>query len=230
MNNRRDRAGNYGYLYSDLGFLTLQKIVERVSGQPLDIFVAANIYEPLGLNYLGFNPLRRFPEKQIAPTEQDYRFRGQLLQGTVHDQMAAIMGGVSGHAGLFGTARDLAILYQMNLWKGTYAGKRYYEQATVPFFSRIYDESHHRGLGWDKAPADGNSSYVSPQASINSFGHTGFTGTMVWVDPEEDLVFIFLSNRVNPDAENTSITTQRTRRKIQDIVYSSLIERKSELP
>lgn len=230
MNNRKDRAGNYGYLYSDLGFLTLQKIVERVTGQSLDNFVAANIYEPLGLSYLGFNPLRRFPEKQIAPTEQDYRFRGQLLQGTVHDQMAAIMGGVSGHAGLFGTARDLAILYQMNLWKGTYAGKRYYEQATVPFFSRIYDESHHRGLGWDKAPADGNSSYVSPLASVNSFGHTGFTGTMVWVDPEEDLVFIFLSNRVNPDAENTSITTQRTRRKIQDVVYGSLIERKSELP
>ncbi len=230
MNNRRDRAGNYGYLYSDLGFLTLQKIVERITGQPLDIFVAANIYEPLGLPYLGFNPLRRFPEKQIAPTEQDYRFRGQLLQGTVHDQMAAIVGGVSGHAGLFGTARDLAVLLQMNLWKGNYAGKRYYEQATVPFFSRMYDESHHRGLGWDKAPADGNSSYVSPQASVNSFGHTGFTGTMVWVDPEEDLVFIFLSNRVNPDAENTAITTQRTRRKIQDVVYSSLIQRKSQLP
>ncbi|MGV3600731.1 MAG: serine hydrolase domain-containing protein [Dyadobacter fermentans] len=230
MNNRRDRAGNYGYLYSDLGFLTLQKIVERVAGQPLDNFVAANIYEPLGLPYLGFNPLRRFPEKQIAPTEQDYRFRGQLLQGTVHDQMAAIVGGVSGHAGLFGTARDLAVLLQMNLWKGNYAGKRYYEQATVPFFSRMYDESHHRGLGWDKAPADGNSSFVSPLASVNSFGHTGFTGTMVWVDPEEDLVFIFLSNRVNPDPENTAITTQRTRRKIQDVVYGSLIQRKSQLP
>nr|WP_295934894.1 glycoside hydrolase family 3 N-terminal domain-containing protein [uncultured Dyadobacter sp.] len=230
MNNRRDRAGNYGYLYSDLGFLTLQKVVEKVTGQSLDIFVAANIYEPLGLTYLGFNPLRRFSEKQIAPTEQDYRFRGQLLQGTVHDQMAAIVGGVSGHAGLFGTARDLAVLLQMNLWKGTYAGRRYYEQATVPFFSRMYDESHHRGLGWDKAPADGNSSYVSPQASVNSFGHTGFTGTMVWIDPEEDLVFVFLSNRVNPDAENTAITTQRTRRKIQDVVYSSLIQRKSQLP
>lgn len=230
MNNRRDRAGNYGYLYSDLGFLTLQKIVEKVTGQSLDIFVAANIYEPLGLSCLGFNPLRRFPEKQIAPTEQDYRFRGQLLQGTVHDQMAAIVGGISGHAGLFGTARDLAVLLQMNLWKGTYAGRRYYEQATVPFFSRMYDESHHRGLGWDKAPADGNSSYVSPQASVNSFGHTGFTGTMVWIDPEEDLVFVFLSNRVNPDAENTAITTQRTRRKIHDVVYSSLIQRKSQLP
>jgi beta-N-acetylhexosaminidase len=230
MINRKDRAGNYGFLYSDLGFLTLQKVVERVTGQPLDIFVAANIYEPLGLAYLGFNPLRRFSEKQIAPTENDYRFRGQLLQGTVHDQMSAIVGGVAGHAGLFGTARDLAILFQMNLWKGNYAGRRYFEQATVPFFSRLYDESHHRGLGWDKAPADGNSSYVSPQASVNSFGHTGFTGTMVWVDPEEDLLFIFLSNRVNPDSENTSITTQRTRRKIQDIVYTSLLERKSQLP
>lgn len=230
MNNRKDRSGSYGYLYSDLGFLTLQKIVEKVTGQPLDIFVSANIYEPLGLAYLGFNPLRRFSEKQIAPTEQDYRFRNQLLQGTVHDQMSAIVGGVAGHAGLFGTARDLAILFQMNLWKGNYAGRRYYENATVPMFSRVYDESHHRGLGWDKAPIDGNSSYVSPQASVNSFGHTGFTGTMVWIDPEEDLVFIFLSNRVNPDAENTAITTQRTRRKIQDVVYSSLIERKSELP
>ncbi|TLV00331.1 glycoside hydrolase family 3 N-terminal domain-containing protein [Dyadobacter luticola] len=230
MNNRKERSGSYGFLYSDLGFLTLQKVVERITGQSLDIFVAANIYDPLGLAYLGFNPLRRFPEKQIAPTENDYRFRGQLLQGTVHDQMAAIVGGVSGHAGLFGTARDLAILFQMNLWKGNYAGKRYFEQATVPFFSRVYDESHHRGLGWDKAPGDGGSSYVSPQASVNSFGHTGFTGTMVWMDPEEDLLFIFLSNRVNPDPENTKITTQWTRRKIQDIVYSSLLERKSQLP
>ncbi|CAG5071518.1 Putative D-alanyl-D-alanine carboxypeptidase [Dyadobacter sp. CECT 9623] len=230
MNNSRQRSGTYGYLYSDLGFLTLQKIVERITGQTLDVFVSANIYEPLGLTYLGFNPLSRFPEKQIAPTEQDYRFRGQLLQGTVHDQMAAIVGGVAGHAGLFGTARDLAVLFQMNLWKGNYAGKRYFEQATIPFFSRIYDESHHRGLGWDKAPLDGNSSYVSAQASINSFGHTGFTGTMVWVDPEEDLLFVFLSNRVNPDAENTGITTHRTRRRIQDVVYSSLQERKSQLP
>ncbi|WP_138480539.1 glycoside hydrolase family 3 N-terminal domain-containing protein [Dyadobacter bucti] len=228
MNNRKERAG-YGYLYSDLGFLTLQKIVEKVTGQPLDIFVSSNIYEPLGLSYLGFNPLRRFSEKQIAPTEQDYRFRGQLLQGTVHDQMAAVVGGVSGHAGLFGTARDLAVLFQMNLWKGNYGGTKFYQAATVPLFSRVYDESHHRGLGWDKTPLDGNSSYVSAQASVNSFGHTGFTGTMVWVDPEEDLVFVFLSNRVNPDPENTNITTQRTRRKIQDVVYSSLIERKSEV-
>jgi beta-N-acetylhexosaminidase len=229
MHNRKDKVGKYGYLYSDLGFLTLQKVVEKVSGQPLDIFVHANIYEPLGLNYLGFNPLRRFSEKQIAPTEQDYRYRGQLLQGTVHDQMAAEVGGVSGHAGLFGTARDLAVLLQMNLWKGSYAGKKYFQPATVPLFSRLYDETYHRGLGWDKIPVSGNSSYVSSLASVNSFGHTGFTGTMVWVDPDEDLLFIFLSNRVNPDAENNAITTQRTRRRIHDVVYTSLRERKNVL-
>ena len=230
MNNRKEKSGSYGYVYSDLGFLTLQKVVEKITGQPLDIFVSNNIYEPLGLGYLGFNPLRRFPEKQIAPTEQDYRFRGQLIQGTVHDQMASVFGGVAGHAGLFATANDLAVLMQMNLWKGVYGGKRFFEPATVPFFSRLYDESHHRGLGWDKKPADGNSANVSSQASVNSFGHTGFTGTMVWADPDEDLIFVFLSNRVHPDAENASITAQHTRRRIQDVIYSSLTERKTLLP
>ncbi|WP_254562867.1 glycoside hydrolase family 3 N-terminal domain-containing protein [Dyadobacter diqingensis] len=229
MNNARDKSGKYGYLYSDLGFLTLQKVVERITGQSLDNFITANIYEPLGLSYTGFNPLRRFSEKQIAPTEQDYRFRSQLIQGTVHDQMAAVVGGVSGHAGLFSTATDLAVLFQMDLWKGKYGGKQFFQPGTVPLFSRMYDEAHHRGLGWDKIPADGNSSYVSPQASINSFGHTGFTGAIVWVDPDEDLIFVFLSNRINPDAENTAITAQRTRRKIHDVVYSSLTERKSIL-
>lgn len=229
MNNSRDKSGKYGYVYSDLGFLTLQKVIEKVTGQPLNIFVAENIYEPLGLPFTGFHPLYRFPEKQIAPTEQDYRFRSQLLQGTVHDQMAAVVGGVSGHAGLFSTATDLAVLFQMNLWKGNYGGRQFFAPGTVQLFSRMYDEAHHRALGWDKIPSDGNSNYISPQASINSFGHTGFTGDVVWVDPDEDLVFIFLSNRVHPDPENTAINTQRIRRKIDDVVYMSLLERKSIL-
>jgi beta-N-acetylhexosaminidase len=229
MNNTRDKAGKYGYLYSDLGFLTLQKIIERVSGQSLNNFTAVHIYEPLGLPFTGFNPLQRFSEKQIAPTEQDYRFRSQLIQGTVHDQMGAVQGGISGHAGLFSTATDLAVLMQMNLWKGNYGGRQFFEPGTVQLFSRMYDESHHRGLGWDKIPGDGNSSYVSAQASMNSFGHTGFTGAIVWMDPDEDLVFVFLSNRIHPDAENSAITTQRTRRKIHDVVYMSLLERKSIL-
>ena len=223
LNNRRDKAGRYAYVYSDLGFLTLQKVVERLTGLPLDIFTYKTFYEPMGLSTLGFNPLRRFPAERIAPTEQDYRFRSQLLQGTVHDQMAAIQGGVSGHAGLFGTATDLATLMQMNLWKGKYGGRQYFQSGTVPAFARMADEGHHRGLGWDKAPSSGNSSYVSDQASANSFGHTGFTGAVVWVDPDEDLIFVFLSNRIHPDMENKGISTHRTRRKIHDIIYEALI-------
>ncbi|TDB66033.1 glycoside hydrolase family 3 N-terminal domain-containing protein [Arundinibacter roseus] len=223
LTNRRDRSGQNTFVYSDLGFLTLQKIVERLTAQPLDIFVWKTFYEPMGLSSLGYNPLRRFPSSRIAPTEQDYRFRGQLLQGTVHDQMAAVMGGVSGHAGLFGTATDLAMLMQMNLWKGKYGGKTFFQPSTVPTFSRLYDEAHHRGLGWEKVLTSGTSSYVSDKASANSFGHTGFTGAIVWADPDEDLVFVFLSNRVHPDPENKGITTHRTRRKLHDIIYQSLL-------
>lgn len=223
LNNLRDKAGRYAYVYSDLGFLTLQKVVERLTGLPLDVFAYKIFYEPMGLPTLGFNPLRRFPAERIAPTEQDYRFRSQLLQGTVHDQMAAIQGGVSGHAGLFGTATDLATLMQMNLWKGKYGGRQYFQSGTVPAFARLADEGYHRGLGWDKAPSSGNSSYVSDRASANSFGHTGFTGAVVWVDPDEELIYIFLSNRIHPDMNNRGISTHRTRRKIDDIIYEALI-------
>ncbi|HEV7349224.1 glycoside hydrolase family 3 N-terminal domain-containing protein [Telluribacter sp.] len=222
LHNRRERSGQYGYVYSDLGFLTLQKIVERVTAQPMDLFLYQNIYEPLGLSRLGFNPLRRFAKEIIAPTEQDHRFRSQLIQGTAHDQMAAIQGGVSGHAGLFGTAFDVATLFQMNLWKGIYAGKQFFQPGTVPFFASMQDNIHHRGLGWDKAPISGNSSYVSAKASLNSFGHTGFTGAVVWADPDEELIFVFLSNRIHPDMENNGINRHRTRRKVHDLVYESL--------
>ncbi len=230
MNNKKLKSGKYNFLYSDLGFLTLQKVIEKISGTTLDQYVSTHLYEPLGLSYLGFKPLDRFPASQIAPTEQDYYYRNQLLQGTVHDQMAAEVGGVSGHAGLFGTARDLAILYQMNLWKGKYGEKQFFKPETIPYFSRLYDAGHHRGLGWDKTPSSGNSTYVSDLASPNSFGHTGFTGTMVWVDPDEDLVFVFLSNRVNPDARNKLINTHRIRRRIMDTVYTSITQRKTDLP
>ncbi len=224
MSARRDKAGRFAYVYSDLGFLTLQKVVEKLTGQPMDIFVYKTFYEPMGLSTLGFNPLRRFPAERIAPTEQDYRFRSQLLQGTVHDQMAAIQGGVSGHAGLFGTATDLATLMQMDLWRGKYGGRQYFQSGTVPAFTRLADEASHRGLGWDKVPASGNSVYVSDKASATSFGHSGFTGAVVWTDPDEELVFVFLSNRIHPDMENRGISTHRTRRKIHDIIYDSIIQ------
>ncbi|WP_025765132.1 glycoside hydrolase family 3 N-terminal domain-containing protein [Dyadobacter tibetensis] len=230
LNNKRLRSGQYGFMYSDLGFLTLQKVVERITGSSLDSFVYSNIYAPLGLKHLVFKPLTQFPVSQIAPTELDNYYRNQLLRGTVHDQMAAEVGGVSGHAGLFGTAQDLAVLCQMNLWKGKYGDKQIFKSSTIPYFSRLYNEPNSRGLGWDKAPSSGNSSYVSDMVSPNSFGHTGFTGTMVWMDPDEDLSFIFLSNRVYPSARNSLINTHRIRRRIQETVYASITDRKSALP
>lgn len=223
MNNNKDKSGHFGYVYSDLGFLTLQKIVEKLTAKSLDVFVRERFYQPLGLSHLVFNPLVRFPAEQIAPTEQDTRFRGQLLQGTVHDQMSAILGGVAGHAGLFGNACDVSTLMQMLLWKGKYAGIQYLQPSTIDLFAKMADASNHRSLGWDKVPVNGNSSYVSPSASANSFGHTGFTGNVVWVDPDKELVFVFLSNRVNPDPDNNTINSLKTRRRIHDLLYESLL-------
>ncbi|AXE19665.1 glycoside hydrolase [Runella rosea] len=222
LHNKREPGGRYSFVYSDLGILMLQKIVERVTNQPLDEFLQQNFYEPLGMMQTGFKSLERFPETQIAPTESDFSYRNQLLRGTVHDQMAAVYGGVAGHAGLFSTAYDLTILMQMNLQKGLYGDRRYFQDATVPLFAKMYDTAHHRGLGWDKAPTKGESNYVAPSASATSFGHSGFTGTMVWADPKYDLVFVFLSNRVHPNAENNEINRQKIRRRIHEYVYQSM--------
>ena len=219
---RQDEEGRYAYLYSDLSFVTLQKIVERVTGQSLDIFLEENLYKPIGATTLTFNPLVRRPAMRTAPTENDTWFRNAVIQGTVHDQLAALQGGISGHAGLFGTASDVAKILQMNLQKGQFGGRRFLQPATPPLFARTASDRSHRGLGWDKPEPDGNSSYVSPQASVRSFGHTGFTGNVVWVDPDYDLVFVFLSNRVHPSAANTLINTQKIRRQIHEAIYKSL--------
>ena len=223
LTNRRDQAGRFPFIYSDLGILMLQKIVERVVNQPMNDFLRQNFYEPLGMNMTGFCPLERFPESQIAPTENDFSFRNQLLRGTVHDQMAAVQGGVSGHAGLFSCAQDLAVLMQMNLQKGLYGNRRYFQPETLPLFAKLHDPISHRGLGWDKAPADGQSNYVAASVSPVSFGHSGFTGTMVWVDPAQELVFVMLSNRVNPRADNNEINRQKIRRNVQEAVYQAIV-------
>lgn len=222
LTGRADEDGRYGFLYSDLSFVTLQKLVERVTAQPLDIFLEETVYKPLGAGSLLFTPLEKRPGLKIAPTEQDNWFRNALLQGTVHDQLAALQGGVSGHAGLFGNARDVAKVLQMNLQKGQYGGRRFLQSATVPMFTRPASERSHRSLGWDKPNPDGNSSYLAGQASIRSFGHTGFTGNVVWVDPDYDLVFVFLSNRVHPSAANNLINSQKVRRQIHEAIYKSL--------
>ncbi|GAB3980583.1 glycoside hydrolase family 3 N-terminal domain-containing protein [Spirosoma terrae] len=223
MTRKMDESGKPAYLYSDLNFLMLQKIVERVSKQPLDVFVTDNVYKPLGLHQLGFTPLQRLPNPHCAPTEQDTYYRNQLLVGTVHDQMAAVQGGISGHAGLFGNARDIATLLQMNLQKGIYGDQRILQPMTVPYFTQTLSNRSHRALGWDKPNAESNSSvYLASQASPRSFGHTGFTGNVVWVDPDQELVFVFLSNRIYPTAGNNSINTTKLRRRIHEMIYSAI--------
>ena len=216
--------GKPAYVYSDLNFLTLQKIVERITKTPLDQFVEQQIYKPLGLGSICFTPLQHFANPRCAPTENDTYFRNTLLTGTVHDQMAAVQGGVSGHAGLFANARDVASLLQMNLQRGEYGGHRIFQPGTVPYFSQTVSPRSHRSLGWDRPTPEGNSVYLGQQASERSFGHTGFTGNMVWVDPNEQLVFVFLSNRIYPTAANTSINTTKLRRKIHEVIYGAIEE------
>jgi beta-N-acetylhexosaminidase len=211
------------YVYSDLGLLLLQRLVEKVSGRNLDAYVGVNIYEPMGLNKMMYNVFERMPKDLIAPTEMSGDFRKANIQGTVHDPNAALMGGIAGHAGLFSNAWDLAKLMQMNLNGGSYDDLSFFSKQTIDFFTKSSSKISHRGLGWNKpsGPGDGT---VSQYASDKTYGHTGFTGTCVWVDPEEDLVFVFLSNRVYPSAANQKIIRNKTRQKLHDVAYKALIK------
>lgn len=211
----------FQYRYSDLGFMMLRQLVERGLNQPLDDFLQQNFYDPLGAYSLGYTPLRRFPAGWIAPTELDTLFRGGLIIGTVHDERAAMLGGISGHAGLFGTANDLSKLGQMLLQEGRYGGVQYFKPETVRLFTARQYASSRRGLGWDKpVPGEWNSP-TSIYASPATFGHTGFTGTAMWIDPEFDLVYIFLSNRVFPDRSDKLIRAN-IRSRIQDVIYEAI--------
>jgi beta-N-acetylhexosaminidase len=215
----------YDYRYSDLGFLVMQRLAERVLNQPLEDFLEQNLYEPLGAYTTGYQPLLRFPVSRIAPTENDKLFRKTLLAGTVHDQGAAMHGGVAGHAGLFSTANDLAKLGQMLLQEGYYGGYQYYHPETVRLFTRKQFETSRRGLGWDKpVPGDWKTSPTSLFSSSATFGHTGFTGTCIWIDPHFDLVYIFLSNRVHPDMTNNKLLNANIRSRIQDVIYQSIFD------
>ncbi|MEJ7645100.1 MAG: serine hydrolase [Chryseolinea sp.] len=217
------------YKYSDLGFLILQRLAERILNQPLDEFVSQNLYEPLGAGTTGFLPLSRFPTQQIAPTEDDRIFRRTLVTGTVHDERGAMMGGVAGHAGLFSNANDLAKLGQMLLNEGSYGGYRYYKPETVRLFAHKQFDKSRRGLGWDKPIQSDWSSPTSLKASPETFGHTGFTGTCMWIDPEFDLVFVFLSNRVYPDRSN-KLNSANIRSRIQDVIYDAIFTYCDEFP
>jgi beta-N-acetylhexosaminidase len=206
------------YKYSDLAFYFMQLIAEKKTDETLDTYVFNRFYKPMGLGSMGYQPLKRMPRSLIAPTEFDRTWRKQHILGYVHDQGAAMLGGVAGHAGLFGTAQDLAAVMQMLLNRGTYAGKEFLSKGVVDQFNRRYYPGNRRGLGFDKPTSNGGGSACS-EASQSSFGHTGFTGTMCWADPETGIVYVFLSNRVNPDAENKKLQELDIRSKIQSEFY-----------
>lgn len=217
-------SGNY--IYSDNDFIFLGKIVEALSGQTLDAYCKANFYDKLGLTATGFKPRDRFPLTAIAPTEREQGFRNQLLWGDVHDPGAAMFGGVAGHAGLFSTAGDLAVLCQLLLNGGNYNGEAYIKKETIDYFSQYHGNGSRRGLGFDKPEKDNatrKTPYPALSASPQTIGHTGYTGTCIWIDPVYKLSFIFLSNRVNPDGGvNNKLSDMNIRPKILEAVYKAM--------
>jgi len=213
------------YVYSDISMYVMKDIVEHISEEPLNQYTYENFYKPLGMQTAGFLPRNRFKPEQIIPTEDDKYFRKTLLVGYVHDQGAALAGGISGHAGLFASANDLAIIYQMLLNRGTYGGETYFKNATVDLFTSKQSNVSRRGLGFDRWDPDTTKHYPSELASPQTYGHTGYTGTCVWVDPSRGLVYIFLSNRVNPTVTD-KLSNLKIRGRIEDVVNKAIDESK----
>lgn len=211
------------YRYSDLPFYLLQKYIEEYYDDSLDHLVEKYFYDKLGANNLTYLPLTKFTKEQIPPTEDDNYFRYQEVHGHVHDQGAAIMGGVAGHAGLFGNAHDIVKMMQMYIWEGTYGDTKFINSDTFQQFNTCYycDQDVRRGIGFDK-PQLGDVGPTCGCVSMTSFGHSGFTGTFAWADPEEDIVYVFLSNRTYPDAENGKLIQNNLRSNIQAIIYESI--------
>jgi CubicO group peptidase (beta-lactamase class C family) len=226
MIRRSKVSKDKSYLYSGLSFYLYPELVQRITGKSFDQFLEDEFYAPLGAETVGFNAGERFPLDEIVPTEVDSFFRMQTLHGVVHDEGAAMMLGVSGNAGLFANARDLAKVYQMLLNGGEYDGRRYLKASTVEEFTKCQfcDEGNKRGMGFDKPliEYDEEKSSVAEAASPESFGHSGYTGTFVWADPANDLLFVFLSNRVHPTRDNRKIYSLSVRPRIHSLVYDLL--------
>jgi CubicO group peptidase (beta-lactamase class C family) len=226
---RDAKLRNKTYRYSDLPFLLVPEIVRTATGQDFETFLAGEFYRPLGVALM-FNPLDKgIPPEKIVPTETDNTWRMGVVHGTVHDESASVMGGVSGNAGLFGTARDLGVLMQMVLEGGKYDGVRYFTPRTIErFTSRQYPSTRNRrALGFDRPDPDNDSlpfdeAYPAPGASQRSFGHTGFTGAIAWADPACGLVYVLLCNRVTPSRENPAFIETRVRYSLQQAVYDAI--------
>ena len=211
------------YRYSDLGYYLLQRIIEKEENESLDSLYYSRISRLLGANNLVYKPLDNYSSKSIVPTENDLGFRKTLLDGYVHDQGAAMLGGVAAHAGLFANAGDLAKLGQMLINEGKYGGTQFVNPRTIGSFTKTVNHGNRRGMGVDKPEINPDeNSHVSHRVSQASYGHTGFTGTILWIDPEHDIIYIFLSNRIHPRSYNKKLIELNVRTKIQDVIYNSL--------
>lgn len=221
---RQDLKSNR-YRYSDVAYYVMKKYIEETKKRRLDHLVDEFLYRPIGATHTSYNPLEKFPKNMIVPTEEDNYFRYQRVQGFVHDMGAAMQGGVGGHAGLFGNANDVAKIMQMYLQNGTYGGTKFLDSRTIQKFNKCYfcDKKVRRGVGFDK-PQLGDAGPTCGCVSRKSFGHSGFTGTYTWADPDEEIVYVFLSNRTYPSASNTLLVKSGLRTRIQKAIYESIVD------
>jgi CubicO group peptidase (beta-lactamase class C family) len=214
------------YKYSDLGFYFVPEIVEAITNQSFDSYLEEIFFKPLNLNHICFKPLNKHDINNIVPTENDKYFRNQLICGDVHDQTAALFGGISGHAGLFSNARDLAVMMQLLLNGGYANGTQFISEETINYFTSapFADNENRRGIGFDKPELDPEAKYYTPskQSSMASYGHSGFTGTFAWADPANNLIVIFLSNRVYPTSDNNKLSKLNLRTEIHDLFYKAV--------
>ncbi|MDO7544196.1 MAG: serine hydrolase, partial [Flavobacteriaceae bacterium] len=227
--NRSQVSQEKTYTYSGLAFLIFPSLIEQLTGEDYRSYMRSHFYDPLGADNLGYLPTQRLPGKRVVPTERDSLFRKTLTKGYVHDENASLFGGISGNAGLFSNASGVYKMLQMWLQGGSVEGRKYLSPETIAAFTALqYPENNNRrGLGFDK-PLLGNDSlpasksYPAPSVSPESYGHSGFTGTFVWVDPTHELIYIFLSNRVYPSRAQRGIYTTNIRETVQEAIYKGL--------
>ena len=211
------------YRYSDIGFILLRFLVDRLAGMPMNEYLAKEFYAPMGLERTLYLPLRRLPKSEIIPSANDRFLRKSVLQGFVHDECAAFQGGVGGNAGLFSNAREIARIYQMLLNEGELDGHRYLSRETCKLFTTEVSKISRRGLGFDKPDVKTpDKSPCTKSAPASVYGHTGFTGTCAWVDPDNELIYVFLSNRTYPDATNRKLMELDIRPRIQEVLYKAM--------
>lgn len=223
---KEEQRSNIGYKYSDLSYYIFKEYLEKYYKKDLAKLTESHFYKSLGANRTTYLPLNKFEKNEIVPTEQDDYYRFQLVHGYVHDMGAAMLGGIGGHAGLFSNANDVAKIMQMYLQKGYYGGKRYFKPATIDKFNhRYYAEFEVRkGVGFDKPQIKEKEKATCGCVSESSFGHSGFTGTYTWADPESEIVYVFLSNRIFPTASNMGLVKYNIRTDIQQFIQDAIID------